>query len=152
MGGGGGKMVKEGGILIVDDEVGPRESLKMILKPHYDIHTASNGQEALDLLGKEKIDVVTLDLKMPGLSGFDVLKEIKKMKAEIEVVIITSQGTLPAAREAIHYGAGDFITKPFNIADVISIISKAFERRNYKNKIQGLIKEIKELGPKGEKK
>jgi DNA-binding NtrC family response regulator len=138
-------MGQKGSILIVDDEVGPRESLRMILKPIYEIYTAANGDEALQVISKESIDLVTLDLRMPGLSGIDVLREIKKIKADVEVIVITGYGTLTNAQEAIRYGAGDFISKPFNVADIISIISKSFERRNYNLKIKNLIQQIKDL-------
>ena len=134
-----------GSILIVDDEVGPRESLRMILKPMYDVHTVENGQEALNFISQEKVDLVTLDLNMPGLSGIDVLQEIKKLQPDIEVMIITGYGTLDNAREAIGLGAGDFISKPFNVADVIAIVSKVFERRSYNLKVKNLIQQLKAL-------
>jgi response regulator RpfG family c-di-GMP phosphodiesterase len=136
----------QGSILVVDDEIGPRESLRMILKPIYEVHTATNGQEALQIISREKIDLVTLDLKMPGISGIDVLKEIKKLHPDIEVVIITGYGTLASAVEAIRYGAVDFISKPFNVAEIISIVTKSVERRNYNLKIKDLIQKIK--GPR----
>ena len=127
-------MNSKGSILIVDDEVGPRESLRMILKPMYDIHTAENGQEAINFLSQKAVGLVTLDLKMPGLSGIDALREIKKLQPDIEAIIITGYGTLSNAQDAIRFGAGDFISKPFNVADVIAIVSKAFERRRqYEN-------------------
>jgi DNA-binding NtrC family response regulator len=138
-------MAPRGTILIVDDEVGPRESLRMILKPLYEIQTAADGQEALRIIQSQKIDLVTLDLRMPGLSGIQVLQELKKIKSDLEVIIVTGYGTLPNAQEAIRYGAGDFISKPFNVADIISIVSKSFERRSYNLKIKGLIQQIKDL-------
>jgi DNA-binding NtrC family response regulator len=142
-------MAQKGSILIVDDEVGPRESLRMILKPIYEIYTATNGDEALQVIQNENIDLVTLDLRMPGLSGIDVLREIKKVRADVEVIVITGYGTLTNAQEAIRYGAGDFISKPFNVADIIAIISKSFERRNYNIKIKSLIQQIKDLRSAG---
>ncbi len=145
-------MAQKGTILIVDDEMGPRESLRMILKPIYEVFMASNGQEAIKVVEKENIDLVTLDLKMPGFSGIDVLQEIKKIKRDIEVIIITGYGTLTNAQEAIRYGAGDFISKPFNVADIIGIISKSFERRNYNLKIKNLIQQIKSLRSTAENK
>jgi putative two-component system response regulator len=138
-------MGNQGNILVVDDEIGPRESLRMILKPLYEVYTANNGQEALQFISREKIDLVTLDLKMPGISGIDVLKEIKKLHADIEVVIITGYGTLTNAVEAIRYGAVDFISKPFNVAEIISIVSKSVGRRNFNLKIKDLIQKIKGL-------
>jgi DNA-binding NtrC family response regulator len=138
-------MISKESILIVDDEVGPRESLRMILKPIYEVHSAENGQEAINFISQKKVDLVTLDLNMPVLPGIEVLKEIKKLQPDIEVMIVTGYGTLGNAQEAIRYGAGDFISKPFNVADIIAIVSKAFERRSYNMKIKGLIQQIRGL-------
>ena len=90
-------------------------------------------------------DLVTLDLRMPGLSGIEVLREIKKLKNDSEVIIITGYGTLANAQEAIRYGAVDFISKPFNVADVIGIISKSFERRKLNLNIRNLSQDIKAI-------
>jgi putative two-component system response regulator len=139
------KVPNKEAILVVDDEAGPRESLRMILKPLYEVHTASDGQEALRLIQNRDVDVVTLDLNMPGLSGIDTLKEIRKLKPDTEVIVITGYGTLNNAQEAIRFGAGDFISKPFNVADVISIVGKSFERRSYNLKIKSLVKHIQSL-------
>jgi putative two-component system response regulator len=144
-------MAQKGSILIVDDEAGPRESLRMIFKPIYEVYTAADGQEALQCIQNADIDVVTLDLKMPGISGFEVLRGIKKLKADVEVIVITGYGTLKNAQEAIHYGAGDFISKPFNIPDIIAIVSKSFERRTYNLKINNLVEKIKTLRSMEEK-
>ena len=138
-------MISKGSILIVDDEGGPRESCGIILKPMYDVHTVENGQEAINFISQKKVDLVTLDLKMPGLSGIEVLQEIKKLQPDIEIIIVTGYGTLSNAQEAIRFGAGDFISKPFNVADIIAIVSKAFERRSYNLKIKGLIQQVQGL-------
>ena len=138
-------MACQGSILIVDDEYGPRESLRIILKSMYEVHTATNGDEALDYIRRKEVDLVTLDLKMPGLSGFDVLRGIKAFNKDIDVIVVTGLGTLPNAKEAIHLGAGDFISKPFNVAEIITTVSKVFERRNYAAKINGLIQQIKDI-------
>ena len=139
------KVPNKKAILVVDDEAGPRESLRMVLKPLYGVHTASDGQEALRLIQNKDIDVVTLDLIMPGLSGIDTLKEIRKLKPDTEVIVITGYGTLNNAQEAIRLGAGNFISKPFNVADFISIVGKSFERRSLNLKIKKLLKEIQSL-------
>jgi FixJ family two-component response regulator len=139
------KMPSKEIILVVDDEAGPRESLRMILKPLYEVHTASGGQEALGLIRNKDIAVVTLDLNMPGLSGIDVLKEIRNLRPDTEVIVITGYGTLKNAQEAIRFGAGDFISKPFNVADVISIVEKSFERRSFNLKIKSLVERIQGL-------
>lgn len=119
-------------ILIVEDEAGPRESLRMILKPFYTTLTASGGEQAIQIFQNQKVDLVTLDLNMPGMMGIDVLKEMKRLKPEVEVVIITALATLPNAQKAIHYGACDFLSKPFHVSEVISVIKKSFERMESK--------------------
>ena len=132
-------------ILIVEDEDGPRAALSMILNPIYDIHAASDGTDALEVIRKQNIDLVTLDLKMPGLSGIDVLKEIKKVKPDVEVVIITAEGSLANANLAIQYGASDFISKPFHVAEVITTIRKSFDRRNARLKLKYFIEKTKDF-------
>jgi DNA-binding NtrC family response regulator len=122
-------MGQEGSVLVVDDELGPRESLRMILRPLYEVKTASNGQEAIQFLQQGKIDLITLDLKMPGLSGLEVLREIKKMNVDAAVIIITAYGTLTNAHEAIRYGAVDFISKPYNATDILAVVRRTVEQK-----------------------
>ena len=117
----------------------------MIFQPFYEVFTAENGQEAIHFLSQKKVDLVTLDLSMPGLSGFDVLREIKKLQPGIEVIIVTAHGSLSNAQEAVNLGAGDFISKPYNVADVISTVSKSFARRRNNLKIKNLIHQFKNL-------
>lgn len=117
-------------ILIVDDEFGVRESLKMILKPICHIYTAANGGEALRCIQKEKIDLVTLDLKMPGLSGMDVLREIKKNHPHIQAIIITAYGSAENVTEATRCGA-EFITKPFNVPEILISLNKLLEKQTH---------------------
>ncbi len=125
-------MEPRGTILIVDDEMGPRESLRMILKPHYEIFTATDGKEALSVLRQQvKIDVVTLDLKMPGLSGLDTLREIRRFYPDVEVIVITAYGSPQNVKEANRNGARSFICKPFNSMDLLNYINSIFERRSY---------------------
>jgi DNA-binding NtrC family response regulator len=124
-------MARKKSILVVDDEFGVRESLKMILKPIYQVYTAVDGGEALQSIQKDKIDLVALDLKMPGLSGIDVLKQIKKNDPDIEVLVITAHHTPQNVQDASRYGAGEFITKPFNVPDLISSINRSLEKRNH---------------------
>jgi response regulator RpfG family c-di-GMP phosphodiesterase len=129
-------------ILIVDDELGPRESLKMILNPSYNTLTATNGNNALELIKQYPVDMVTLDLKMPGMNGIEVLKEIKKLKSDIQVIVITGYGTLKSAIECIRLGVFDYITKPFNIPEIISVIKKSLTRRNFNSRVKILFNDI----------
>jgi len=136
-------------VLIVDDEISVRESLRQILKPFYEVHTAADGEKALHCIQKNRIDLVTLDLKMPGMSGIEVLREIKKIKEDVEVIIITAYGSADNAGDAIYYGAGDFIVKPFNVSDVTAKVNQSLERRKNSQGIKTLIQQIKDLLPSG---
>ncbi len=139
-------------ILVVDDESGVRESLRQILKPHYEVYTAATGDEALECLKRKKIDLVTLDIKMPGISGMEVLKKIKETRKGIEVLLVTAYGTFANAEEAVLYGAGDFIVKPFDVLEITARIGKCLERSHQRQRIKGLIQQIKTLLPMGEAK
>ena len=139
-------------VLIVDDEESVREALRQILKPLYEVRTASCGEEALRCLKMETIDLVTLDLRMPGMSGMEILREIRKVKDDIEVIIITAHADPANAGEAVFYGAGDFILKPFDVSEVTAKVSRSLERRHHGLKIKNLVHEIKGLLPKDEKK
>jgi DNA-binding NtrC family response regulator len=124
------KTVRENvNVLVVDDEVGPRESLKMILKPFYHVYTAENGSDALALMKIHRIDLVTLDLKMPGLHGTEVLQAIKRDHQETEVVIVTGFGGLKTAVDGIRFGASDYLLKPFNITEMLTTIRRVLDRR-----------------------
>ncbi|HEY8370560.1 MAG TPA: HD domain-containing phosphohydrolase [Thermodesulfobacteriota bacterium] len=137
-------------ILVVDDELGPRESLRMILKPSYEVLTAESGARALELLRERRVDVVTLDLKMPGLSGTEVLEAVKGLDPRIEVIIITGYGSLKSATEAIRYGVADYIAKPFNVAEILSVVDRAVARRDQALKVDALLKGLEADGGTGD--
>ncbi len=116
-------------ILIIDDELSPRESIRLVLNDRYNVSIASGGTEGLSLISKNPIDLVVLDIMMPGMDGIAVLQEIKKTKPDIEVVLLTAYASLETARDAIRYGAFDYLTKPFDKDDVITVVGKGLERR-----------------------
>jgi putative two-component system response regulator len=127
-------------ILIADDEIGPRESLRMILKPNYNVFTVENGYAAIQMVKQVEPDIMTLDLKMPGLSGIDALKEIREIAPDLIVIIITGYGTLQSAIEAIRYGVFDYISKPFNVPEIIAIIDKSVQRKRLNLKIKEFLR------------
>jgi response regulator RpfG family c-di-GMP phosphodiesterase len=126
-------------ILIVDDEIGPRESLRMILKPSYNVYAVESGYAAIQMIQQIQMDVVTLDLKMPGISGIDTLKEIRLIAPDVIAIIITGYGTLKSAIEAIRHGVFDYIPKPFNVPEILSIIDKSIQRRNLNLKVKEVL-------------
>ncbi len=139
---GGGEMeakANASNILIVDDEIGPRESLRMVLKPNYNVYTVENGYAAIQMIQQIEMDVLTLDLKMPGMNGIDALKEIRMISPDVMVIIITGYGTLKTAIEAIRYGVFDYIPKPFNVPEILAIIDKSIQRRKLNLKVKEVL-------------
>ena len=116
-------------VLVVDDELGPRESLRMILKGRYDVAMAGDADLALGMIAREKYDVVILDIKMPDRDGIEVLKIVKEMDRDLEVIMITAYGTVSTALEAIRHGALDYLIKPFNTSDVEKVVEKGVAKR-----------------------
>lgn len=131
-------MVDKANILVVDDEMGPRESMKMILHPFYNVYAAESGSDAIELLGQNAIDLVTLDLKMPGLPGIKVLERVKQHDPDIEAIIITGYGSMDTAVEGLRLGAFDYIAKPFDVNHILSLVKCALDRRNAKLKLRNL--------------
>jgi DNA-binding NtrC family response regulator len=112
-------------VLIIDDEIGPRESLKMILKPNYNVFSVDSAAAAIQMVQQMKPDVITLDLKMPGLSGTEVLREIRKIDQNVKVIIVTGWITLRGMVDTLCHGVFGYITKPFNIPEVIRAVEES---------------------------
>lgn len=122
-------------ILVVDDEFGPRESLRMILRPAYDVLTASDGSEALEILRSTPIDLVTLDLNMPGVQGEELMRVIRREFRGVEVIVITGYGSVESAVEGLRYGVCDYIQKPFDVVKVLSAVSRALGSRRARQQL-----------------
>jgi signal transduction histidine kinase len=123
-------------ILVVDDELGVRESLRAILSQDCDVLTAASGPEALALVGAEQIALVTLDLRMPGMSGIDVLEAIKRIDADIEALIITGYGSFDTAVQGLRHRAFDYLAKPFDSTQVRATVQAALARRAATQKLR----------------
>lgn len=120
-----------GNILVVDDEKGQRDILKKILANQgYEVLTSPNAADGLRLFKENEIDVVLTDLKMPGMDGLEFLKGIIKEGPHATVVIMTAHGTINSAVEAMKLGAFDYLTKPFEMDEMLIVIKKAVERTN----------------------
>ncbi|KPJ54330.1 hypothetical protein AMJ39_00900 [candidate division TA06 bacterium DG_24] len=119
-----------GEILIVDDERSMRKALSVILRQDgHHVGTASSGREALRKLGDRQYDVVVTDMKMDRIGGFEVLREVKRVRPDTEVIMVTAFGTIELAVEAIKQGAYDYITKPFDADEIKSVVKRAEARR-----------------------
>ncbi len=117
-------------VLVVDDE---RDFLDLFVnrfrKRNLDVWSVESGIEALEFLAQKEVDVVVLDVKMPGMDGLETLKEIKKRHRHIEVIMLTGHGSVESGLKGMENGAYDYIMKPFQIDDLLVRINKARERR-----------------------
>jgi len=116
-------------VLVIDDEAGPRDALKVILRPFFNIQSAESAQAAIDVLNHQRIDLITLDQKLPDRQGLDLLQEIKQDHADIEVIIITGYGSLKSAMEGIRHGAAGYLLKPFNVTELITLVNQTLEKK-----------------------
>lgn len=113
-------------VLVVDDERGARMALEVPLRlSGYDVTTATCGREALTLGAGKRFDVVLTDIYMPDINGLEVVREFRRLSPDTKVIAVTAQGSLEIALQAIQEGAFDFIAKPFNIDEVLALISRA---------------------------
>ncbi len=116
-------------ILIIDDEMAPRESIRMVLKDRYAVSTATGALEGLQYISQEPVDLVVMDIKMPKMDGITALQEIKKSYPDTEVVLLTAYASLETARDAIRFGAFDYLLKPFDRNDILQVVEKGLARR-----------------------
>jgi len=123
-------------VLIVDDELNMRLVLSAVLKKEgFEVSSASDGREALQVLQSNKIDVVITDLKMPDMDGMELLTNISAQYPEIPVIMITAHGSIATAVEALKKGALDYITKPFDAMDLVSRILSCVKPEQPRHKI-----------------
>jgi DNA-binding NtrC family response regulator len=116
-------------VLVVEDEKAIREGLRRLLsREGYQVLTAENGLEALDIVSSNTIDVILCDLKMPVMGAIEVLEKVGESRPELPVIIVTGQGTPENTTECMIKGAYHLITKPFRTSEVLSIIKCAIEK------------------------
>jgi len=123
-------MQSRGSILVVDDDIGARESMKIILGGRFDVATTDRGYKAIELVKEKEFDVVVLDIRMPDITGIEVLKKIKESEPSPEVMMVTAFAALETAKDAMKLGAYDYIEKPFKSFDELrNAVSKGVDRK-----------------------
>ena len=116
-------------LLIVDDEPGPRESLRIVFKDRYNCAVATCGREGIEFARNNRVDAAILDIKMPDISGVEVLRELKEIDPNIECIMLTGYETIESARAAVRFGAADYLNKPFDVFFVRELMGKCMARR-----------------------
>ena len=136
---------RRGTLLIVDDEDGPRLSLKLIFKDAYDLLLAEDGPKAIELAQQNEIDVAILDIRMAGMSGIEVLERLRFVRPNLEAIMITAFETTDTMRQALRLRACDYINKPFDLATIRSAVSQAMQRRVLESEIHNSAEKVHEL-------
>lgn len=117
-------------LLLVDDDADFRETVaRRFTRRGFGVQEATHGEQALQLADLRQFDVVVLDMVMPGMTGTQVLEQLKLRHPECEIIMLTGQGTIETAVQSMKLGAYDYLTKPFPLADLETLIEKAYERR-----------------------
>lgn len=140
-------MDKRATILVVDDENGVRQSFNMVLKDDYHVLLASNGEEAMEIFKKNRIDLILLDIRLPDTDGISLLKKLKEIEPNTEIIMVTAVKQIQTAVKAIKIGAYEYVIKPFVVDDVLSIIGRALEKGRLVREVTYLRSELERYKP-----
>jgi len=132
-------------LLIVDDEEGPRQSLRVVFKDDYNLLLANDGARAIELARENRVDVAITDIRMVGMSGVELLEQLKAVDPGIEVIMLTAYETVDTLRLALRLGACDYLNKPFDIATMRKAVANAVERRSLGEEIRNNTHQLEEL-------
>jgi signal transduction histidine kinase len=138
-------LAKQPTLLIVDDEEGPRQSLRVIFKGDFNILMANDGPSAIELAQANEIDVAVLDIRMAGMSGIELLERLKFVDPDIEVVMMTAFETPETMKQALRLRACDYINKPFDIATIRKAVATALERRSLSSELNTNAEKLEQL-------
>lgn len=142
-------------VLIIDDELGPRESMRILLKPDYEVQCVDRVEKGLEALTSFNPDAVVMDIRMPGVDGIEGLRRIRALDENVSVIMLTGYGSLETARSAIRLGANDYLKKPFDTVEMLRVVADNVRRseftrrkfemeRNLHNLTESLMAELEE--------
>jgi DNA-binding NtrC family response regulator len=130
-------------VLFVDDEVDFLDTLiKRMRKRRVDVSGVKSGEEALKWLAANTVDVVVLDVRMPGMDGIEALKEIKKRSPLVEIIMLTGHASLEVAREGMELGAFDYLMKPIDIDELLYKVQDAYKKKSLQEQKISAIRDV----------
>lgn len=132
-------------ILAIDDELGPRESLRILLKNEFQVFLADSVEKGLKILKEQQPDVILLDIRMPEMNGIDGLSEIRKLDSDVSVLMLTGFGALETAQEAIRRGANDYLRKPFDTKEIVEVIRRHVQRSRFQRRRRHTAEELRKI-------
>jgi DNA-binding NtrC family response regulator len=138
---------KRATVLVVDDEHGIRQSLNMVLKDDFQVLLAATGAEAIDTFTKNAVHLVLLDILLPDIEGLALLKGLKEIDSEAEIIMVTAVKDVQTAVQSIKLGAYEYIVKPFIVEEVINVINRALEKHSLVKEVAYLRNELERYHP-----
>lgn len=129
-------------VLVVDDEFGPRQAIRVILQNKYNVLTCDNAREAMDIVCSGAVDVVLLDIRMPEMDGLELLKQMKAADVDIEVALLTGYPSTQSVIKAMEYGAYDYIIKPFDKDKIKEVVQEGITKKNRRKSREKLTSQL----------
>ncbi len=132
-------------VLVIDDELGPRESVRFLLKNEYRVLCADSVDEGVRLLKEQRPDLVIMDIRMPGKTGIEGLREIRAIDADVSVVMLTGYGALETAQDALRLGATDYLNKPFDTQEMRAAVRRYVDRTGLERRRQAMLGDLQQV-------
>jgi len=132
-------------VLVIDDELGPRESIRFLLKGEYEVLCAESVDQGVAMMREENPDLIIMDIRMPRKSGIEGLREIREYDKHVSVVMLTGYGALETAQEALRLGATDYLSKPFDTNEMLQAVKRYVERTCVERRRIGMLEDLQEV-------
>lgn len=132
-------------VLVIDDERGPRESLRILLSREYRVECVDSVDHGLEAIKRESPDIIIMDIRMPGKSGIDGLREIRKLDEQVSVVMLTGYATIETAQQALRLGANDYINKPFDTTEMMGVVKRYVQRTRIDRKRSKMLMNLRDM-------
>lgn len=132
-------------LLIVDDEEGPRHSLRMVFKQDFNVQAVDNGDKALEFARVHPVQIAILDIRMAGKTGIDVLRGLKAIDPHVEIIMLTAYETIETARQALRLGACDYLSKPFDLSTIREAVTRALHLRRISETVSSTSERLQAL-------
>ncbi|MCX7819152.1 MAG: response regulator [Kiritimatiellae bacterium] len=132
-------------VLVVDDELGPRESLRILLKQRYDVIAVDSVPAAIEAMRQRRPDLIISDIRMPGMNGIEGLRKFRELDPDVAVIMLTGYADLATARAAMQLGATDYVSKPFDVDEMLHMVERGVETTDRRRARAAAAEELQRL-------
>lgn len=132
-------------VLVIDDEMGPRESLRYLLGEEFTVDVSDRVEGGLEKISQTTFDTIIMDIRLPSMNGIEGLAKVREIDSEVSIIMLTGYGNLETAQEAIKLGANEYVTKPFDIHKMLEIVRKHAKESNLRRKRGYMLREVQKM-------